>query len=295
MTSLTGSVPDRLKDPASRVVVNARIPQLSKSVITSFGTAVTLMTSIVNASDGGAQCVQAFVDALVAALYLPDIVDEAGSFGAQGRQQHRHSRADVGGLEECAMQPCGAMDQRTVRVAENNARTHSGQLVDEEHSRLKHFFVHQYEPLALGRGDNRDGHRIGRERRPRLILELRDVAAHICLDLAGLLRWNDQVWSVLLAFDAKAGKTHTGGAEVLDTGILDPQLRPCHCREADERADFDVIGADGVRDRFRAEWTSTVDRHVVGADAVNLGTQGDEKVGEILDVGFAGGVPENCG
>ena len=63
------------------------------------------MTSIVNASDGGAECVKAFVDALVAALYLPDVVDEAGSFGAQRRQQHRHSRADVGRLEERATQP----------------------------------------------------------------------------------------------------------------------------------------------------------------------------------------------
>src|SRR5690242_10740700 len=100
ITSLTGSVPERLNVPASRVVVNARIPQPSKSGTTSLGTSVELVSAIVNAGNRRAQRVQTLIDALVTALDLADIVDEAGALGAERGQQHRHAGADVGGLEE---------------------------------------------------------------------------------------------------------------------------------------------------------------------------------------------------
>jgi hypothetical protein len=81
MTSFTGSVLERLKVPASRVVVNARIPQLSKSGITSFGTSSTLVATVVDPCDLSAQGVETLVDALVSALDLTDIIDEARALG----------------------------------------------------------------------------------------------------------------------------------------------------------------------------------------------------------------------
>src|SRR4029077_9594116 len=100
MTSLTGSVPPRPNVPASRVVVKARIPHCSKSGTTSFGTSSTLLTAIVDAGDRGSQRVEAFVDALVPALDLSNVVDEARALGAQRRQEKRHSSANVGRFEE---------------------------------------------------------------------------------------------------------------------------------------------------------------------------------------------------
>src|SRR3954466_3568583 len=100
MTSETGSDPARLKVPASRVVVKALIPQLSKSGTTSFGTSAALVSTIVNASNRCAERVETLVDALVAALDLPDVVDEARALGAESGQQHRHAGPDVGRFEE---------------------------------------------------------------------------------------------------------------------------------------------------------------------------------------------------
>src|ERR1700730_4540212 len=153
MTSLTGSVPERPKDPASRVVVKARIPQLSKSGITSFGTSLTLLTAIVDPGECGPDRIQTLIDALVAALDLADVVDEAGSIGAERREQKGHSSPNGRRLEACAAQPRRAVDQRVVGVVKDDSRAHGGELVDEEHARLEHLFVHENESFALRGGE----------------------------------------------------------------------------------------------------------------------------------------------
>src|SRR3954469_22105941 len=293
MTSFTGSVPARPKEPASRVVVNARIPQLSKSGTTSFGTSVKLVAAIVNASDRRSESVESLVDALVAALDLADVVDEARTLGAKRGEKHRHAGADVRRLEERATEARWTVDERAVRIAKDDARTHRRQLVHEEHSRLEHLLVHQDDPFALRGGNDRDRHRIRREGRPRLVLELRDMAAHVALDLERLLGRDNEVGTVLDAFDAEAREAHARRAKVLDAGVLDSKLRPGHGGEADERADLDVIGTDTVARRFGAQLTITVDRHGVRADALDVGAERDEEVREILDVGLAGGVSQH--
>src|SRR4026209_1938844 len=138
MTSLTGSVPERPKVPASRVVVKARIPQPSKSPMTSLGTSTTLLSTVVNSSDRRAEGVEPLIDALVAALDLADVVDEARTIRAECGPQHSHSGAHVGGFEEGATKPRGAVYQRPVRVAKDDTSAHRRKLVDEEHARLEH-------------------------------------------------------------------------------------------------------------------------------------------------------------
>src|SRR6266699_4082270 len=293
MTSLTGSVPERPKVPASRVVVKARMPQFSKSGITSFGTSLTLLAAIVDPGNGGPERVQTLIDALVAALDLADVVDEARSLGAQRGEQKRHSSPNIGRLEERATQTRGPVDQRAVRIAEHDPRSHGGQLVDEEHARLEHFFVHENEAVTLRGGHDRYGHGIGRERRPGLVLQLRNVPAHVRLYLPGLFRGHNQVRAVHLALDAEAREAHQRGAKMLDASVLDSQLRLRDRSEADEGADLNVIGTDGVRDRCGAERAATLNGHGVRADALDLRSQRDEKAREILDMRLAGSVAKN--
>src|SRR5450759_823481 len=295
MTSLTGSVPERPNDPASRVVVKARIPQLSKSGIASFGTSFTLLAAIVDASNRGTERVQALIDALVAALDLADVVDEARTFGAQCREQHCHSRADVRRLEERAAQARRPVYQRAVRIAEHDARAHGGPLVDAEHARLEHLLVHENESLALRRGDDRDGHRVRGERRPRLVFELRHMAAHVGLDLPRLLRRHDQVRPILYALDPQAGEPHPRRAKMLDAGVFDSQLRLGYRGEPNKGADLDVIGTDGVCNRLGSERPAAMNGHRVGADALDLRSQRAEKMRQVLDVGLARGVAKNGG
>ena len=180
-----------------------------------------------------------------------------------------------------------------MRIAEHDARAHADQLVDEEQARLEHLLVNEHEPLALRRGDERDRHRVGRERRPRLILELRHVSAEVALNDLLLLRRNDEVRSVDDARDAEAREAHQRRAQMLDAGVGDANVRRRHRGQADERADLDVIGPDAMR--RAAELAAAVDRDLVRADAVDLGAERDEEMTEILHVRLARGVAEHRG
>jgi hypothetical protein len=115
-----------------------------------------------------------------------------------------------------------------VRIAEHDPRAHADQLVDEEHARLEHLLVHHHHAVALGRGDDRDRHHVGRERRPGLVADGRHVAAEVRLHHAPLLGRDHQVRAVDAALDAEPLEAHERGAQVLDAGLLDAQLRVRH-------------------------------------------------------------------
>ena len=178
-----------------------------------------------------------------------------------------------------------------MRIAQHDPRAHAHELVDEEQARLEHLFVNENHPRALRRGHERDRHRVRRERRPRLILELRHVSAQVALNHLLLLGRNDQVRPVDDARHAEPSEAHQRRAQVLDAGVGDSDLRTGDRRQSDERSDFDVIGPDAMR--RAAERPTAVDRELVGADAVDLRAQRDEKMTEVLDVRLAGGVAEN--
>ena len=178
-----------------------------------------------------------------------------------------------------------------MRIAEHDARAHADQLVDEEQARLEHLLVDEDHARALRRGDERDRHRIGRERRPRLILELGHVSAEIALNDLLLLGRDDEVGAVDRARDAEPREAHQRRAQMLDAGVGDADLRAGDGGEADERSDLDVIGTDAVRGA--AERPSAVDRELVRADAVDLGAERDEEMTEILDVRLARRVAKN--
>ena len=123
-----------------------------------------------------------------------------------------------------AAQLGGADHDGAVRIAEHDARAHADQLVHEEEARLEHLLVDHDDALALRRRDERDGHGVGREGRPRLILELRHGAAEVAADLHLLLGGDDEVVALDAADDAEPLEAHEGGAQVLDAGVLDGDL-----------------------------------------------------------------------
>src|SRR6185503_15202861 len=107
ITSAIGSAPPAPNVPNARVVMNAWTPNDEKSSTTSTLSSKcgsltalgmtgqrSLRAAVLDALDVGAQRVQAFVDALVAALDLRDVVDGALALGAERRDQHRHTGTD---------------------------------------------------------------------------------------------------------------------------------------------------------------------------------------------------------
>ena len=99
-----------------------------------------------------------------------------------------------------------------MRIAEHDTGAHADELIGEVEARLEHFFVHEDHAFTLGRRDDRDGHDIGRERGPRLILKLRHMSAEVTLDDARLLGGNDEIVAVDQTGDAKAFEPHERAA-----------------------------------------------------------------------------------
>src|SRR4051795_9352716 len=124
------------------------------------------------ALDAGAEVSQALVDALVAAVDLPDVADLCTPLGAQRGEQDRHPGTDVRGLDGLAAQPAGAVDDRAVRIAQRDVGAHGDELVDEEHARLEHPLVDQHRALALRGERDRDRREVAGERRPWTVLDL---------------------------------------------------------------------------------------------------------------------------
>src|SRR3954451_11358394 len=85
-----------------------------------------------HALDARAELPQALVDALVAAVDLPDVADLRTPLGAQCGEQDRHPGTDVRGLDGLAAQTARAVDDRAVRVAQRDVGAHGDELVDEE-------------------------------------------------------------------------------------------------------------------------------------------------------------------
>src|SRR5687768_5721382 len=104
MTSPTGSVPDNPYVPASRVVVKARKPSASISGTARAPAARSRPALLFDPLDPGAECPETFIDALVAAIDLPHVVDDALSLRAERGDEHRHAGADVRRLERRAAQ-----------------------------------------------------------------------------------------------------------------------------------------------------------------------------------------------
>src|SRR4051812_5184646 len=97
----------------------------------------SLGATVLHTLDIGTECAESFVDAFVATLDLTDVVDDALALGAQRREQHGHSRTNVGRLDATAMQLVRADDDGPMRITEHNARTHADELIDKEQARLE--------------------------------------------------------------------------------------------------------------------------------------------------------------
>src|SRR5258708_14046452 len=92
-----------------------RTPPLPHFLSRRSNCATSADAAILHALDVGAQRAQPLIDALVAALDLPDVVDDALAVRAQGRQEHRHARANVRRLDAPGPALLGTHDDAPMR------------------------------------------------------------------------------------------------------------------------------------------------------------------------------------
>ncbi len=81
----------------------------------------------------------------------------------------------------------GSHDDGPVGIAENDLRAHGDQFVHEEKPALVHLFVDDNRALGLGSRHQCDAHEVGREGRPRCIVDLGHRAAEVCTNTEILL------------------------------------------------------------------------------------------------------------
>src|SRR6185437_10974868 len=160
-------------------------------------------------------------------------------------------------------------------------------------ARLEHLLVNQYHAVTLRGRDDRNRHSIRWKRRPRLIFELGDVSAEILVDREILIRRHYEVATFDATVNSEALKAHECRAEMLYARVQHSYLRMRDRCEPDERAHFDVVRTDLMRDRGLAQRSIAVHGDRVGSDSVDAGAQRDQKVRKILHMRLAGGVPED--
>ena len=132
---------------------------------------------VVYALDMSSEQPQPVVDVLVATVDLADISDVGGSLCGQGSYQHCHTRPDVGTVHSFAVEAGRSADDRTVRIAKRDPRTHRNQFVNEEEAVLEHLFENQDLSLGLGRQRESDRGEVSREGGPRAVLNFGDCSA----------------------------------------------------------------------------------------------------------------------
>ena len=188
---------------------------------------------------------QALVDALVALVDLVDRPDRRLALGAEAREQHRHSGADVRALHPLAAQPRRPGDDRPVWIAEDDPRAHRDELVREEQPVLEHLLEEEHRPARLGRDGQRDRRAVRRERRPRTVLDLRNVPADVVLDVELLAAAGREPFRRPPRRARPAARTSAGSRS--DPAVVTPSIvtsPPVTAASPMKLDDLDVIRAD---------------------------------------------------
>ena len=115
-----------------------------------------------------------------------------------------------------------------------------------KNSRFSNIFSKiEHRPPRLRRDGDRDRRQVGRERGPRAVLDLRDLAAEVVLDHELLVR-RDAQRSRRRARRRSPSRSNAGRIETRSFGAhaLDRDVAAGDRGEADEAADLDVLGRD---------------------------------------------------
>src|SRR5262245_51746081 len=240
---------------------------------------------LVGPLDLGAKVAQSFIEPLIAAVDLLDILDLALAFGAKRSDDKAHAGADIGARKALAKEMRLTDDDRAMRIAQDDARTHGNKLVDPEQAALEHFLMDQDGAGGLRRNDKRDRYKIGGECRPRTVIDLGQRAVHVLLDLKLGMAGNMNVFAFHFPLYSEPPEGDGGHAMLARPTIADHEIAAGRGGKTDEAADFEIIGPDLMRGAMQRG--DTFDGEDIGANPFDVCPHGDEEPAEILDMGLA--------
>ena len=173
----------------------------------------------------------------------------------------------------------------TVRVTENNLRTHINQFIHEEEAALEHFLMEEDAATSLCSHYEEHGEKVWSESWPRGIGKRHDSAVNKRIDDIMFLFWNHKVIVLYLYLHSQAAECIRNNTQILDRHILDAHTFTTHCRHADERTYLNHIRQDAVLGTM--QFINTHDGEQVAGDAADLSAHRIEQMAELLDIWFA--------
>ena len=173
----------------------------------------------------------------------------------------------------------------TVRITENDLRTHINQFIHEEEAALEHLLMEEDAATSLGSHYEEHGKKVRSESWPRGIGKRHDGAVNKRIDDIMFLFWNHKVIVLYLYLHSQAAECIRNNAQILDRHILDAHTFATHCRHADERTYLNHIRQDAMLGTM--QFINTHDGEQVAGDAADLSTHRIEQMAELLDIWFA--------
>ena len=179
-----------------------------------------------------------------------------------------------------------ADDYGTVRVAENNLRSHINQLVYEEQAAFKHFLMNQHAAFGLCRHNEHDTQQVRSEPRPGGVGYRHDGAVDKRFYLVCFLCGNVNIIASLFELDAQTAEALGDDSQILVRNILNGDFTFRHGCHTDKAANLNHIGQYGVLCAMQS--VHPFDGKQVGRDTANLRSHPVEQAAKLLNVRLAG-------
>ena len=169
------------------------------------------------------------------------------ALGAEGGDHHRHPRPDVGALESLSEELCGACDDGTMWVAEDDSGSHRDQLSTKKEPAFEHLLEHEHGAGRLGRSDDCDRGQVGGERPARCRSRSSGSARRGRRRRRAAGRAGRAGSSRRPRTRSRASGRRDDRDQIVGLDVLDRQVTPRHGREDGEARDLDVLRPDAVR------------------------------------------------
>ena len=246
-----------------------------------------------DALDARAERAQALVDALVAAVDLADVRRSSTCPRRRGSRSASPCRRGCPG-STCAAPYSRAGPVTTARCGSQRMirAPIDDELVDEEQAVLEHLLEDQDRPPRLRRDRERDRREVGRERGPRPVLDLRDLAAEVVPDRrapgpAARARCVPPI-STWTPSRANAGRIETRSCGLASSIVMSPPVTAARPMKLATSMCSGAIRYSPPPSRSTPSMRSTFE-----LDALDPRAERDEEAAEVLDVRLAGGVPDH--
>ncbi len=220
------------------------------------------------------------------------VIDDRTAFCAESRDDHGKAGSDIRGGDDRGAEFRWTADDDAMRIAVDDLRAHSDQVVHEIESAFEHFFEEGDKTIRLGCEDDQNGEQIGRKRGPDSVVDFRNGVREVRFD-------PERVRGIVLIAnpmvldregEAESFQRSTENFEFAPFDGADIEGAVCDGGCDQIGSGFDIVAPDAECSPVEA--MDAMDDNPVCSDAGNIGSHLNQHFAEILNMRFAGGIVE---